>query len=445
MSKRTIITFSIVVFITSISLLNSIERTEFTLISFLYTSSFFSYLFLIKYQRNIKYQHLIFLSGIVYIISMIYEPLLSDDYYRFIWDGEITWAGFNPFDFKPEELLQQKCINKNAYLLNLYDFMSPLSQANYSIYPPINQIYFIIATALSDSIKINTFILKLLIVTTEIIGAIYLRKLLINLKIKTSRMWLLYLNPLWIIESVGNCHFEGVMISYLFIAIYFLSKYKMILGSMFFAIAIQIKLIPFIFLPFFYRFLGLWRSTLFYSITIIIVMLLALIHLNLYNIENFFNSIKLYFEVFEFNSFILYNYIQYGIAETGWNLTKIYGPQLSKISIGIIVILSLYGQIDNWKKLFNRITIALFLYLLFSSTIHPWYILTMFAMSIFTNYSFPIFWTFIIFFSYIFYHFNDSSVIEFRLFVNLEYFLIISLFLYEIINKKSPIKFLRLN
>jgi len=374
---------------------------------------------------------------------MIYEPALSDDYYRFIWDGEITWAGLNPFDFKPEELLQQKCINNNSYLLKIYDYMSPLSQANYSIYPPINQIYFIIATALSDSIKINTFILKLLIVITEIFGAIYLRKLLIHLKIPTSRMWLLYLNPLWIIESIGNCHFEGVMISYLFIAIYFLTQYRMFIGSMFFAIAIQIKLIPFIFFPFFYRFLGLWKSTLFYSITIIIVILLALIDLNLNNIENFFNSLKLYFEVFEFNSFILYNYIQYGIAETGWNLTKIYGPQLSKISIGIIVILALYGQINNWKKLFNRITIALFFYLLFSSTIHPWYILTIFAISIFTNYSFPFFWTFIIFFSYMFYNFNDSSVIEYRIFVNAEYFLIIGLFLYEIVNKKSPIKFLR--
>ena len=135
MSKRIIITFSIVVFITSIFLLNSIERIEFTLISFLYTSSFFSYLFLIKYERNIKHQHFIFLSGIVYIITMVYEPALSDDYYRFIWDGEITWAGFNPFDFKPEELLQQERINKNHYLLTIYDFMSPLSQANYSIYP----------------------------------------------------------------------------------------------------------------------------------------------------------------------------------------------------------------------------------------------------------------------------------------------------------------------
>ena len=165
--------------------------------------------------------------------------------------------------------------------------------------------------------------------------------------------------------------------------------------------------------------------------------------MNLDNIENFGNSIRLYFQVFEFNAFILHYYIQYGIAETGWNLTRVYGPQLSKIAIGIILTLALYGQIADWKKLFNRMTIAFFIYLLFSSTIHPWYILTILALSLFTNYTFPLLWSFLIFFSYVFY--NDSNAFDARMIVNIEYILLIALFIYEMIKKKSPFTFMRLD
>lgn len=446
MTRRIFIAFSIVVFLASIFLVNwQVDRTNFSFIATFYTLAFASYLVLIRFKDSFEFKHLLFIAGVAHLISMIYEPHLSIDYYRFLWDGEITWIGINPFDFKPQELLNDPFVQESPYLLDVYKGIGSMSQANYSVYPPVNQGYFLIATAFSNSLAINTFILKLLIVITEIFGAIYLRKLLIHLKIDTSRMWLLYLNPLWIIECTGNTHFEGVMISYLFIALYFIIQQKIISGSGFFALAIQIKLIPLMLLPFFYRFLGFWKSALFYSITITLVVLLALLQLSPDNIENFGNSVRLYFQVFEFNSFILHYYIQYGIAETGWNLTKTYGPQLSKIAIGLIMILALYGQINDWQKLFKRMTIAFFVYLIFSSTLHPWYVLTMLALSLFTNYTFPLLWSFVIFFSYVFYNYNDSNAFEVRTIVTIEYVLLIGLFLFEMIKKKSPFPFLRLS
>ena len=446
MARRILIAFSIVVFLTSIFLVNwQVDRTDFGFIAVFYSLAFAAYLLIIRFKEEFEFKHLLFIAGAAHLVSMIYEPFLSIDYYRFIWDGEITWAGINPFEHKPQELLNEAFVQNNPYLLEVYEGIGGMSQANYSVYPPVNQGYFILATAFSNSLAVNTFVLKLLIVITEAFGAIYLRKLLIHLKIDPARMWLLYLNPLWIIECTGNTHFEGVMISYLFIALYFLIQKKIIPGASLFAIAVQIKLIPLMLLPFFYRFLGFWKSALFYSITITLVVLLALLQLDADNIHNFANSVRLYFQVFEFNSFILHYYIQYGIAETGWNLTKTYGPQLSKIAIGLIMILALYGQINDWKKLFKRMTIAFFVYLLFSSTLHPWYVLTMLALSLFTNYTFPLLWSFVIFFSYVFYNYNDSSAFEVRTIVNIEYILLLLLFFFEIFKGKTPFKFLRLN
>lgn len=446
MARRILIAFSIVVFLTSIFLVNwQVDRTDFGFIALFYSLAFSAYLILVRFKDQFEFKHLVLIAGAAHLVSMIYEPFLSIDYYRFIWDGEITWMGINPFEYKPQELFDEAFVQNSPYLLEVYEGIGGMSQANYSVYPPVNQGYFILATAFSSSLAVNTFVLKLLIVITEIFGAIYLRKLLIHLNINTSRMWLLYLNPLWIIECTGNTHFEGVMISYLFIALYFLIQKKIITGASFFAIAVQIKLIPLMLLPFFYRFLGFWKSALFYSITIALVILLALLQLDADNIHNFANSVRLYFQVFEFNSFILHYYIQYGIAETGWNLTKTYGPQLSKIAIGLIMILALYGQINDWKKLFKRMTIAFFIYLLFSSTLHPWYVLTMLALSLFTNYTFPLLWSFLIFFSYVFYNYNDSSAFEVRTIVNIEYILLLVLFFFEIFKGKTPFKFLRLN
>jgi len=311
------------------------------------------------------------------------------------------------------------------------------SQRNFSCYPPINQFYFIISTAFSDSLVVNTFILKLLIVITEFIGAFFLIKLLKNLNIETSRMWLLYLNPLWIIECTGNTHFEGVMISFLFIAFYYLQKSKVLLGGLFFAIAVQIKLIPLIILPFFYRYLGWKKAFFFYSLTIFLVLSFGVIQLDSENIYNFADSLRQYFQVFEFNSLVLYQYIQYGIWKTGWNMTKTYSPQLSMIALYFIFTLALWGEIKDWGKLFTRITIAFFIYLLLSSTLHPWYILPLLAFSIFTNYRFPVVWTLLIFFSYIFYQFDDSSSFAVRAINLIEYTTVLGWFIWELITLRK--------
>ena len=131
-------------------------------------------------------------------------------------------------------------------------------------------------------------------------------------------------------------------------------------------------------------------------------------------------------------------------------MTKTYGPRLSMIALMIIVALSLWGGRINpsnfdWKKLFNRITIGFFIYLILSSTLHPWYVLPLLAFSLFTNYSFPLIWSLMIFFSYVFYQYIDNTVWQVRVVSSIEYALVVGLFIWEMIKKKSPMEFLRLN
>ena len=439
LSKRLIIAFSSVLFLVSIFAINfEDDRTNFGFIALAYSIAFASYI-LLYFQKNlISFRTFVLIAVSAQILSIWNQPNLSIDFYRFIWDGEITNLGFNPFDYKPQDLINHDLIRSSKYLQEVYAGIGELSQSHYSCYPPINQFYFIVSGLFTDSLIINTIILKLLIVLTEFIGAVYLIKTFKLLKINVSRIWFLFLNPLWIIECTGNTHFEGVMISFLFIAFYYILQKKETIGSVFFAIAIQIKLVPLLLLPFFLRFFGWKKAIKLYAITIMLVLAFGVLQLNGSNIYNFLDSLRLYFQAFEFNSFALYYYIQYGYWDTGWNLTKTYAPRLSAIAFLIIVSLALAGgkiKSDNldWQKMFKRMTIAFFVYLTLSSTLHPWYILPLLALSLFTNYFFPLVWSFFIFFSYVFYQFDNSSVFEVRLVSTIEYAIVIGLFIYEMV------------
>ena len=433
--KRVVIAFSSVLFLISIFAVNfENDRTNFGFIALFYLLAFASYLVLYTQKKLISFKTFALLAIVAQLLSIWNQPNLSIDFYRFIWDGEITLAGFNPFDFKPEELLHRDFVQSSSYLKEVYVGLGGLSESHYSVYPPINQFYFIISSLFTDSLQINTIILKLLILLTEVLGAIFLIKTLKLLKINVARIWFLFLNPLWIIECTGNTHFEGVMISFLFIAFYYILQKKETIGSIFFAIAIQIKLVPLLLLPFFLRFLGWQKAITLYTLTILIAITFGLLQLTPSNFQHFLDSLQLYFKSFEFNSFVLHYIIQY----EGWSTAKVYAPRLSILALFIIVTLSLYGgrinpENFNWKKLFKRMTIAFFVYLILSNTLHPWYIIPLLALSLFTNYTFPLVWSFFIFFSYVFYQFENSSVFEVRLVSSIEYAFVIGVFVYEMI------------
>ena len=206
------------VFLLSIFTINwESDRTQLATLFTAYSLAFIAYLVLIQ-QRDLKFNQLAVLAISAQVISMLFEPYLSNDYYRFLWDGEMAWNSINAFDYKPTEVIRQPFLKDNAYIQDIYGGMSDLSRKNYSCYPPVNQSYFIGATAFSSSIVINTFLLKLLIVLTELVGAIYLLKTLRLLNFSSNRIWILFLNPLWIVECTGNVHFEGVMISFLLVS-----------------------------------------------------------------------------------------------------------------------------------------------------------------------------------------------------------------------------------
>ena len=218
---------------------------------------------------------------------------------------------------------------ESAYMQEVYAGVSDLSRKNYSCYPPVNQLYFIVPAALSSSISVNVIVMKLLIVLTELAGVFYLRKLLIHFKVDPRRLWIVFLNPLLIIECTGNVHFEGVMLSLLFISLYFLFTSRLLLGAIIFALAVQIKLVPLILLPFFLRYFPWKKAFLMYFVIGITVIGLGFTQLDSENFGNFLQSLRLYFQNFGFNSFLFYNYNKFIQLFTTYDPLAFTGPIMS--------------------------------------------------------------------------------------------------------------------
>ncbi len=414
-------------------LLDFQPREDFEGLFLLYTVTFACYLVIVHFKQA-TFKYVLNVAILTHVGALLFVPHLSNDIFRFLWDGSITWMGENPFDSTPNELWTHSQFNSSEYLANLRYGMSDLSKENYTCYPTINQGYFLAATAFSNSVVINSILLKILIIATQALGILYLVKLLQHFSLDKYRIFLLILNPLWILETVGNSHFEGVMLSFFVIGLYALVKRQWILGALFIALAIHVKLVPIFLLPFLFRYLGWKISAFVYAIIAAIVVLLGIVYLDNTNVLHFLESITLYFKAFEFNSFLYYHYLEYGFDYYGWYPIRTFGYQLSQWSTFLILCLSVYGGFYDFKTMMQRMLFAVLIYYLFASTVHPWYILTILGLSIFTKYSFGVLWSFVIILSYAAYGPYASSTL--RSFITIEYSVLIIGLGYELFLKK---------
>jgi alpha-1,6-mannosyltransferase len=406
------------------------ERTNFNQFILLYLAGFtlFYVLWLNRQQWNFKM--FLAIAIIARLILLLAIPELSNDFFRFIWDGELMTKGINPYAHVPNELISQGPFYNDAYMRSLFHGMGELSQSNYSCYPVLNQLLFLVPTALFDSMEANVISLKVMLILADV-GVIYIgRKILILLKKPVHYIWLYALNPFIILEFSGNLHFEGVMIFFMLLGIYFVMTERWIFGALFFAFAIQIKLIPILLIPFLFKKLR-WRKSIgFTAMTTFVVIGMGAILINDAFLVNFMQSIKLYFGNFEFNA-SLYNLLEeYTFTTKGYSEIAIDGPFLSKIGIVLIMLLAIFRAVREDKQIFSGMMFALVIYYLFATTVHPWYISMILILSVFTNYKVGVIWSMLIMLSYFAY--SNPAFSENMLFITIEYLCILVVLVFEI-------------
>jgi len=376
-----------------------IHRSDFTNVFVIYAALFLLFLGIYQPKKN---NFLILASvGILFrIIFIVAIPNLSQDFYRFIWDGRMLLNGFNPYLFTPESFIQNGELPINQ-AQELYKGMGQLNGSNFTNYPPINQLCFVLANLFSsNSILGSVIVMRIQIILADI-GILYFgKKLLEQLHLPVSAIFLYFLNPFIIIELTGNLHFESVMLFFLVWSLYLLHAGKWKTAAVVLACSIAVKLIPLLFLPLFYQRFKLKQLIIFYGIILTTVVLLYLPFFNAAFITNYTQSVGLWFKTFEFNASFYYLARAIGYQISGYNQIAVIGKIIPLLVISIILIITFFRENKTSIQLITAMLFSLSIYFFLSTTVHPWYVASLVLLSIFTKYRFALVWSFIIILSY---------------------------------------------
>ena len=409
-----------------------LERSDFLRLILLYGALFFFCFKLIQFEKwNFKF---LLISGIFFrLIFLLAIPNLSQDFYRFIWDGEMVLQGLNPYLYSPDTIMDEALnIPPNGDML--HQGMGALSARNFSNYPPLNQILFACCALLGSHKIVGAVVAMRALIVLADLGLFYFgRKLLKNLNKSPHLIFWYFLNPLVIIELTGNLHFEGVMLFFFIWSLYLLSRNNWWGAAVLFALSIQIKLIPLLLLPLFLRFFPWRRLLMFYLITALTAILITLPFYVPELYDHYTKTVGLWFSNFEFNAGF-YNALKQIATEFDakpWRLIKTYGQITPYIIVATTIIFAFAMKKARLKSLMTAMLWVLTTYYFLSSTVHPWYIIFPLLLSLYSDYRFPIFWSALIFLSYSAYTAQGFEEQLWLLFI--EYFVVFGMMVYEII------------
>lgn len=373
-----------------------IARYESLPLLLAYSFLFCGYFFFSYKQEVFPIWQLLLLAISFRLIPIVAIPSLSDDFYRFIWDGRLWAAGINPFAATPQEFMAYGPVvdGVNIHLFNLLN-----SPTTYTVYPPIPQYINLVAAWLFPRDTLGAVVvMRIFTYLAEGILIFFLIKLLKG-ENKDKRLFILYaLNPLVIIELSGNLHHEALLLAFLVGAIYFYQKSKLIPAGVLFALSVASKLLPLMFLPII---LLRRRNNLQFLLAFLLTSLILFYPLvDSSFITGMANSLKLYYQRFEFNAGLYYLARALGYSLYGYNAIAIIGKLFFLASVGLILYFSVRFYTTK-KDLPIAFTYLYLVFAILSIILHPWYILLMVAMAPLSNLKFPIVWSFLIFFTYL--------------------------------------------
>lgn len=369
-------------------------------------------------------------SALLFRLSLLaVVPNLSDDYARFIWDGRLLAHGYNPYLYLPAQVINTPI----AFIAGLTDSLSQrLNSPHYfTVYPPLNQALFGLAGWLSPTSVMGAVISLRIPILLADMGSIALLAKLLRRFGKNPNYSLLYaLNPLVVLELTGNLHFEGIMIFFVLLSIWLLIQNHWLGSSVALASGIGMKLLPLIFLPLLIRYLGWKRGLIYASLTIALVGLLFVPFISIELLKNIYSSLNLYFQSFEFNASVYYLIRAVGYWLVGFNIIAGAGFMLFVV-IGVCVLIIAFRKTAYLPgPLFPmKVLLTLTLYWLLSTTVHPWYITSLVAASVFTPFRYPLVWSGVVVLSYSAY--QTTAYRENLWITGLEYSLVLGMGLYE--------------
>lgn len=419
-----------------------LDRSDFFLLYSIYTILFLLFVYIVKCS-NLNTMQLTWLSVGLRLVFLVSLPSLSQDFYRFIWDGRMLASGISPYVFTPNQIMEQSpnLIHQGEELVR---GMQDLNASHYSNYPPVSQwIYFLAAKIAPFSILVAVVCMRCILICADIGILFFGKKILQHLNLPLNNIFWFILNPLVVLELTGNLHFEGLMLFLLLVSIYSMLRFNWISSALFFGLSVATKLLPLVLLPLFYKFhfkkneevtvFSIQKIISFSAYALLCLLFFGLTFLGLAEgdfIANFGESIALWFGTFEFNASVYYVFRWIGYQIVGWNTIATLGKILPVLILAGILYMAFFKFNTGQQAKFTVLVLSVSLYFFLSTTVHPWYLATPLLLGVFTRFKFVVVWSFVIMLSYAAY--QQEVYYENLWLVTLEYVVVFGYLVYEL-------------
>lgn len=356
-------------------------------------------LFLSPHLTRSRWIFFLILSAALLRLGALAAPVsLSDDVYRYAWDGQLILHGHNPYASTPAEFSQTDGFA--AIATTFHDFDKLNSHNYHTVYPPLAQAVFVSGAALAKFLPLPAErAIRLLFALADLLTIALFARMLEKLG-KNRTIALLYAwNPFIYWEFAAGGHSEALLLPWiLLILLTACARTSNPETSPDHPIPLHFRITPGIFSGIALGLAALSkptvlviapvlavhltrRNSLFSALSCAIVSAIILAggyallwHPDL--LENHRTSFALYADTFSFNAPIFYT-LQHHV----WNYREGITPPVQHLiapwlNFAIITIIALAALFQNGRtpaRLATGFTLALAAHLLLSPVFHPWY------------------------------------------------------------------------
>ena len=339
---------------------------------------------------------LFFVGLILRLFFLQSTPIYEDDFYRYSFDGSMSYHGVNPYKYAPQDALEQpayihnellgienKSIPANPDLHFLADqpLMERVAYPDiHTIYPPVTQSIF----ALSYAIKPFSLITwRSILLIFEIISFVLFLKLLKHLNKPLIWSAIYWLNPLVITETMNAAHMDALLVPVLLFSLLFATKQRYSIAGAGLAIAVGIKLWPLLLIPSLFRPLIFQPKKLLKAIIPCVLVLIIVLLPQELNYADAQSGLTNYTQYWRTNSFI-FGLLEDGLAYIESQVNFDYNAQalaryiIAGLIVGLVIFqLNLTTKNTNTKIKIEELSqtwlIIIACLFLLSPTGYPWY------------------------------------------------------------------------
>jgi alpha-1,6-mannosyltransferase len=293
---------------------------------------------------------LIFFLIKIFFISV--EPIGSDDYYRYLWDGKVQANGINPYIYAPDD----------HTLIPLHSELLP-EKVSYpkirTIYFPVSQFLFTLAYIASGE---NATGLKIILLFAELLLLISLYYLFKRFSIELKYILVYAVLPLVFFQFFIDAHVDltGAALMIASVTLYFYDK--KFLSYILLGLSISVKPTGLLLIPFLFQNEQKVLNKL--KLVFIPIFVFILTFLPYVFTATPYESIINFTAKWTFNGMI-YNILDIFLSN---NLTI---RLICGILFLIVFIFLFLSKISSLKKIY----LSLFLLMIFSPVVHPWYLI----------------------------------------------------------------------